>query len=225
MAADLQTFRDAIKRVSVPWLQRGIAERLLYSIGIQVDVFGDALVAGAKQRFPNYYSNESLPLLGRERRIRRGRTETDASYATRLTRWLTDHQRRGGPLALLAQLYAYFAPNNFVIELVYNSGRRFTMDTAGNVTQDDIVWTPDALTTKWARWWLFYHTSMFGTPTAEQIKDLKVIPREWNAAHPLGYIVLFPTGTELWDFPPGHVWDESGTWDTAAPGAQIPVDD
>lgn len=224
---ELQTFRDTIRKLSPPWLRRGINEKILYTLGTHIDAMGDAVTAAIKVRFPGLYSDESLPLIGNERRIRRGRLEPAANYAVRLRRWLSDHQRRGGPYALLAQLFAYYSPSNFEIQLIYNSGRRFTMDTSGNVVRDDIVWTPDSLAgTHWARWWLFYFTDQFGSPTAEEIEDLKLVPREWNNAHCLGYIVLFPSDVELWDFPLDHVWDESGTWDTpAGTGISIPVDD
>lgn len=221
----LRTFRDRIRQISPPWLQNGLAQKILYSFGVHVDAFGDGLVAGVKLRFPGLYTNETLPHIGRERRIRRGRAEADANYASRLTRWLVDHQRRGGPYALLAQLYAHYAPNNFPIELVYRSGRRYSMDVNGVVTRDDIIWSPDANPTQWARWWLFYLTDQFGTPTAEEIEDIKLIPREWNAAHCLGYVVLFPAGGELIDFPDGHLIDEPGTIDTTVATLTIAVDD
>lgn len=225
MTDTLLTYRDSMRKISPPWLQTGRAEKILYSIALHVDAFGDALTAGVKQRFPGLYSYESLPLIGRERRIRRGRTEADASYATRLTRWLTDHRRRGGPYAMLAQLFAHFAPNNFPISLVYYSGRRYRMDVNGVVTRDDIVWSPDLDTARWARWWLFYETDEFGvSPDAATIEDLKVVPREWNAAHCLGYIMLFPTGAELIDFPDGHLIDEAGTINTTIPATLIAVD-
>lgn len=221
----LQTYRDSIRKICPPWLQNGFAEAILYSIAVQVDAFGDALVAGVKQRFPGYYSFEALPLIGRERRIRRGIAETDATYAARLTRWRLDHRRRGGPYALLSQLFAYYAPNNFPIELVYQSGRRFSMDTSGVVTRDDIVWGPDSLTTLWARWWLFFHTDAFGTPTDDQIADIKIVPREWNDGHSLGYVVLLPAGAELIDYPDDGPIDQAGTIDTTVAGTTIAVDD
>jgi hypothetical protein len=214
--SDLITFRDSIRKLSPPWLQNGLAEKILYTIGVQIDAFGDALVAGLNLRFPGRYSDESLPLLGRERRIRRGRVETTAVYATRLRRWLIDHRQRGSPRALLAQLYAHFAPANFQIQLIYYSGRRYTMDTAGNVVQDDIVWSPDLVTTQWARWWLFYYTDAFPSPTADDITNLIMVPQEWNAGHCLGTLVLVPTGSELWDFPLGRQWNRSRAWDSSA---------
>lgn len=223
--ATLPTFRDRLRAISPPWLQRGLAEKILYSLGIQVDAFGDALGAAVKYRFPGLYGSDSLPIIGRERRIRRGRIETDDVYGPRLTRWLTDHRRRGGPYALLAQLYAYYAPSTFPITLVYYSGRRYSMDASGVVTRDDIVWSPDSSTSQWARWWLFFHTDIFGTPSAEDIADIKIVPREWNAQHCLGYVVILPTGAELIDYPDTGPIDRSGTINTTPAATVIAVDD
>jgi hypothetical protein len=223
MSDPTRTYRDRMRKVSPPWLQRGWNEKLLYGFGVVIDSFADALIAGVKMRFPNYYSPESLPLIGRERRIARGLIEDDATYASRLTRWLDDHRRRGGPYAMLAQLHAYFAPNNFTAQLVYRSGRRFSMDTGGNVTRDDIPWSPDAMPTKWARWWLFIFTDAYTPPLTDQEKaDVALIPTEWNAAHCFGTIVLLPTGAEIIDSP-GTI-DQPGTIDTTVPGIVISVE-
>ena len=160
----VSTYRDTLRAISPRWLQRGNAQRLLFALGVHVDAFADALVAGLKQRLPGLYSPDALPLLGRERRIRRGLWETDAVYASRLLRWLDDHRRRGGPYALLAQLRATFAPSNFPIELLYyptallgGEARRYSMDADGVVERDSVPWIPDDDATHWARWWLIYH--------------------------------------------------------------------
>jgi hypothetical protein len=208
----LLTFRDTIRSISPPWLQTGNAEKIMYSFGVHMDLLGDAIAASVKLRFPGLYSVDSLPYLGRERRIRRGRYDSDSSYANRLQRWLDDHRRRGGPYAMLEQIHAHFAPNNFPVELVYASGRRFSMDVDGNIVMDDIVWTPPGPvdTLKWARWWLFYHwptpvygDGLWGDPgtwgdggvwgsslSPADVQDLRLVPREWNAAHAIGRIVL-----------------------------------
>jgi hypothetical protein len=230
------THRDALRRFSPPWLQRGLAEKVLYAIGAHIDAVADAAAAGVKQRFPGLYSNESLPLIGRERRIRRGRIEADATYASRLIRWLDDHRRRGGPYAMLAQVFAFFAPASFPVALVYYSGRRYRMDTAGAVVRDTIQWKIDTNSTKWARWWLFYSwpTALTdngvwdgagtwdeagvwdSTLSAQDAADIALVPKEWNAAHAIGRVVLFQPTAELWDYPPDSTWDEAGVWDTAA---------
>lgn len=213
----LLTFRDAIRSSSPPWLQRGLAEKILYTFGVHVDGYADALTAGVKSRFPGLYTFEALPIIGRERRIPRGLTESDAAYAARLARFFTDHQLRGGPYALLSQLFIHYSPAAFPIDLVYYAaGRRFAMDVDGNVERDLTSWNPDTNTAKWARWWLFYYTDEWAIdpPTDSELQDLRLIPRQWNAGHPLGYIVLFSSDAELWGWPPGHLWGESGTWGT-----------
>lgn len=245
--AELRTFRDRVRDSVPPWLRHGVAEKVLYSIAIHLDGLADALTAGVKMRFPGLYSGESLPVIGRERRIRRGRVEVDAVYASRLTRWLDDHRRRGGPYALLAQLHASFAPENFPIDLVYYPStvlgtparaRRFQMDVDGNVVRDDVYWLPDNDAVHWARWWLLYFwpdaraaDGIWDDPgewdpdpdeiqplgvwdsdlTPQEVADLRLVPRDWNAQHPFGYIVLLVPGAELWDYPPGE-WDDPGDW-------------
>jgi hypothetical protein len=214
----LLTFRDTIRRRSPPWLQRGLAEKILYSIGVQCDAFADAVIAGVKQRFPGYYSFDALPKLGRERRIPRGRSEDDVSYAARLGGFLASHQTRGGPYALLSQLFRYWSPSNFPIELVYYTGAvRYAMDVAGNVVRDLVPWVADTNAAKWARWWLFYYTDQWAStpPTDAELAEIRLIPRQWNAAHPLGTIVLISATGELWNWPLGHTWNESGTWNTS----------
>jgi len=203
---------------------------------VQLDAIIDATVEGVELRFPGVQGVESLPYLGRDRRIRRGRLETDEVYGARLRRWLDDHATRGGPFALLAQLAAHFAPANFQIDLVYMSGRRFSQAVDGTITRSDITWAPDPDAAKWARWWLFYDwptpipsdglwgdAGIYGDAgvwgsglTQDEVTDLRLVPKEWNAAHAFGTVVLLPDGAELWGFPVG-TWGDPGTWGDADP--------
>jgi hypothetical protein len=217
------TYRDMLRVISPPWLQQGLNEKILYAFGVHIDGFGDALSAGVQLRFPNYYSPESLGLIGRERRIRRGVLETDAVYANRLTRWLIDHQRRGGPYALLSQLYAHYATAPFAIDLIYRNGRKFSMDVSGNITMSDVAFNPDGVPEQWARWWLFYHTDSFGTPTDADKINIRLVPKEWAAQHIIGTIIIFPSGSELINS--AGTIDQAGTIDTAVSAIPIAVDD
>jgi len=215
MSEPTPTFRDLIATLSPPWLRKRVAVRVLYSMAIQADAMGDALVAAVKLRLPGLYSAESLPMIGRDRRIRRGRLEVSDVYAGRLRRWLTDHRTRGGPYSLLAQLHAFFGASPFPIQLVYTSGARYTLATDGAVTRD-LVSGATVKTLQWARWYLFYLTDSFPPPLSASDEDqLALIPREWIAAHCIGEIIVLQTGAELWNYPDGHVWNEPGTWNTA----------
>lgn len=222
------TFRDAVRSISPSWLRGRILGGILYAIAAQMDGLADAAVAGVKQRFPGLVSYESLALIGRERRIRRGRAETDPVYASRLARWLDDHRRRGGPYAMLAQLFAHYAPDNFAIDLYYRSGRRYRMDTAGTITRDALGrFTHE----DWAHWYLLYtwpdvvgSDGIWSDPgtwddgyvwdfdlTVQYVTDVRLVPHEWNAAHCIGHVILLSPGSELWDFPAG-LWSDAGTW-------------
>lgn len=230
-APKIFNFRDAIRDFSPWWLRRGLALRFLYVIGLHLDAMVRMAQEAVRRRFPGLDSFDSLPLIGRERRITRGRAEPDTTYAVRLRRWLEDHRFRGGPYAMLAQLYAHYAASPFAIELRYYSGRRFQMNTAGVVTRGDITWLPDANVTNSNRWWLFYAWPMtvvdegawgdagawgdggtWGTSlTVTEAEDLKVVPRQWSAGHvSRGRIVLNQGTTELWGAP-GN-WGDPGWW-------------
>lgn len=222
------TYRDILLAKVPQWLSRGVGGKFLYTMGLHMDALGDALAAAVKLRFPGLYTTETLPLSGQDRRIRRGRTETDEVYATRLIRWLDDHLTRGGPYAMLAQLHAHYAPTNFPIHLVYRSGRRFIMDASGAVTRD-FAWQSQA--EDWAQWQLFFfngstYTSdgLWSDPGTwsdggvwdstvpyEEVVDFRLVPREWNAAHCKGQIVLINGAVELWDYPQG-LWSDPGVW-------------
>ncbi len=233
VAAEQLTFRDAIRKAVPVWLQKGNAEKILYALAIQFDGLTDAVTAGVKARFPGLYSPESLAVLGRDRRIRRGRYDTDQTYATRLLRWLDDHANRGGPYAMLQQIHAHFAPNNFPIELVYASGARFALATDGTITRD-YTFPLDGDPAQWARWTLYYHWPVsygsdgtWGAPglwgdggvwgsnvPPDTVTDLKLVPTEWNAAHALGTLVLLGPGAGLWGVPPTDTWGMGGdVWD------------
>ncbi len=212
---ELQTFRDTARRLSPAWLQRGRAERYLYALALQLDVIADAVLSGVKLRFPGLYTFETLPLIGRERRIRRGRGETSAVYADRLTRWLLDHAHRGGAHAMLEQLHAYYASTPFVIHLVYKSGRRYVMDASGTITRDTVPTLPVA---RWARWSLYYFTETFPAPLSDADRaDAIIIPREWLAAHALGKVLIMRAGAELWNYhSPARTWNNGSQWNKAA---------
>lgn len=207
-----RTFKSAILAIVPRWLQKQVGGSTLEAIGEQLDELRDRTVAGVRARFPGVQA-EALPAIGRDRRIRRGRQETDATYSTRLLRWIDDHRVRGGPYALLAQLHAHYAPANFPIELRYVTGRNYTLNpTTGAVVRGDVVWTPLGLggLTRWARWWLFYtwptpvntdgvwsdpgtwtDGGVWGSDLAvSEVRDLRLVPRDWNAAHAMGRIVV-----------------------------------
>lgn len=224
------------------------------SLGVPLESLVDSTVDGVELRFPDKDQPDALGYIGRERRIIRGVGEPDISFAARLRIWWDSHSIRGGPYALLDQLYAYFKDSlNLPMQVVGNSGVRHSVDSAGVITRDSIVWNGDGeYPAKWARIWIMIPlpdatfpvqlTTESGDPvftesgetlfvsadvfalSAEAIQMICAVPREWSAAHiDEIHVVLLPPGTELW----GYEADGTpvGTWaDTdPTPGQIWPV--
>jgi hypothetical protein len=207
----LRTFRDAIREISPRWLRGPVGGAMIYSIGALLDNLMDGLRQGVRARFPSpLYSPDALPWIGGERRIRLGLLETDEHYAARLPDWLHKHRLRGGPYALLEQVWEYYAPETFPVELRYASGRRFQMAVDGSVVRDIVSWTPPGDPAQWARWWLIYQwpheinaDGIWSDPgvwddggvwdcdlSSAEVRSIRLIPREWNAGHAFGYVTL-----------------------------------
>lgn len=244
----MQTFRDTIVRIVPWWLRNGTAGSLLATIGAQLDALGDAAADAVKRRFPDARWPDSLALIGRDRKIRRGSAEQDEIYASRLRRWLDDHRTRGNPYAMLAQLHAYYAAAPFRIDLLYESGRRYQMALDGTVTRDDIGGVGDTNVVKWARWTLIYfwptaintagkwgssgkkwgqNNNIWGVDPASlnatQVADLRLVPTQWNAAHCQGMIVLLSPGRRIWGYP-NRVWGSSSDkWGSGGKVVRIPI--
>lgn len=137
----LPTHSSFLLRLCPPWLQRLVGERFMLALGAPMDALAIRSGESVMQRFPGVVDDSSLGVIGRERRIRRGPAEEPENYARRLRLWWDSHRGRGGPYALLDQLYAY--TQGWVsaqMDVVYQSGTRRWIDTDGVITRDSIVW-------------------------------------------------------------------------------------
>ena len=206
-------FERIIMTIVPPWLRRTIGGAILQGIARVIDALIYRAGYGVRLRFP-FVDEDSLSLAGRERRMTRGPAETSMTYSGRVQTWLDAHRRRGSVYAMLRQWYAYMGDSPRLIEVIYHSGTRYTLDVDGSITRDAITWGADG-TDDWAQAWVFlYEDSDPGTLTDAQKAELLLIPRLWNAAHmrPLKVVILWP-GVGLWDYPQGP-WDdvEDPTW-------------
>jgi len=207
------TYRDTLRRLSPPWLSRGFAEKLIYTIGVHLDALGDGVINAIAARFPNAYTPETLAVTGRERGIRRGPGETDAGYAARLDAWWDAHRKRGNPYALMRQLQAYLTPHLVPMAVVNNSGAWYSLDAAGVPGYvAETAWNWDNDTTRWSRFWLIlfpppslwrpnagwsfggaWGPDTFGNPdelvtwgsTAriDEVNQIRTLVAEWQAPH------------------------------------------
>jgi hypothetical protein len=233
------TFRDGIRSLSPGWLRGTQAGGILYAVGLVLDGLIDMTAAGIMSRFPGYYTGQTLPRSGRERKISRGRSETDDSYASRLQGWRSSHRLRGNPGELLRQFWAYWG-GAYAAALVNSTGLRLTLSAIGVITWDLLTeWSPLDTPYRWPQWWLFVDGTPFAATadgtwgsggtwgdgavwgsslTPEQVAELRATPQEWNARHCRdAWIVLLDTGLGLWGYPEA-VWGEPGdVWGSDEP--------
>ena len=228
--ADPVSFAQTLIARCPPWLQRTAGRRLMGGLGDPLDVMRDTSAEAVDARFPRAIRPDALPYIGRDRKIVRGYNEPADTYAVRLRRWWQDHRTRGNAYSMLRQLEAYFASNPVQLELVFNSGTRYTLDPTtldasglGTITRDAIVWGGNSIPAKWAEQWLFvrYDLAPALPPiTGDMANSVNAICDDWSAGHMLRThaMVVVDGACELWDYPPGLIWDDGSgdTWDASS---------
>lgn len=211
------TFRDTLLAACPRWLRNGDIGKVMYAIGVHLDVLADATTFGIRKRYPEATSEDAAAIIGANRFIVRGRNEPWETYSIRLSRWLIDHRVRGNPYPLLQQLNAYWQ-GAFPISLIYygTNVRLFNMNTAGAITRtlgDNV--DPNR---GWSNWLLIYYwpdplppPEQWGTPGAKwgdgrvwgsgltptEVADLRRVPKQWGNAHTRGRIRLQYQGDPL----------------------------
>jgi len=212
------TFRDQIDRISPPWLRNTIGAKYLYSIGVQLDILGDQVQQGIKRRFPQSAAKaldaDALALIGLDRRIPRGPSETLAAYALRLVRAIDDWKQAGSCFSLIRQLQGFISPSTTTIRIVNNAGGWFTIDAAGvqsTFQSSPNNWNWDGNAAAWSRMWVIIYTASiwpvegtFGdgatygdggalgtTASLATIAAIQSIISVWKAAHATTVFVIF----------------------------------
>lgn len=101
-----KTFLAALKWLVPAWLNDEITQ----SHSAVIDESVARVRAGLEARMPSRAGDDALTLIGQDRRIPRGRSETSEHYAQRLIRWRSPrgHRTRGSAFALLEQVSEYF---------------------------------------------------------------------------------------------------------------------
>lgn len=218
-----------------PWLRRRFGKPFVLGIGDVLDDLAQKSSAAVALRFPSAASPpDALAAIGTERRIPRGPGEPASSYAGRTIVWLDSHRTRGGPYAMLGQFFAYWRFElNVPVELVNQQGARWSMDTAGNITRDQLAGV--TFGSFWAQDWIFFHTPQTiadplvdsdgdeiidsdgdgidvvvdlasGVLPDDLIASFKLVPQTWAPAHlkRCTIVLLWGTGRVI-GYPPSTI--------------------
>jgi len=229
-----------IELAKAPWLQKVWLYRLLYACAIQFDALIDGVVLGVKCRFPELALPTALPVLGRERGIRRGIFETDAQYAARMLNWIPDRKRKGSPYALMNQIAGYFTGRSVSLRVVNNRGTWYSRAADGteswhrevptNWLWDTYGWTYDS------RYYLIIYLDDHG-PLVPQVlwgsgvtwgqgslywgvsatdglgESIKAIVAEWGIPNAICDWVIFAFDATSFDPAGSGAGYPAGTWD------------
>lgn len=161
------TIRDSFEVISPPWLTKRVAKRIGWTIGLALDGYRELVREGVKARMPGVGSADALPLIGADRQIERGPTESEESYAARLSGAFDTWRVMGNPRPLLEQLRAYFLPSPPPIRIVSDRAVWHEIDpTTAAVTRtrtSPVNWIWDTYsagpTPRWWRGWVVIDSS------------------------------------------------------------------
>lgn len=171
----MTAIRTSRKRLAPRWLTTGDGELIGYSLDLVKDAFIERARLGLLARLPQNNPAgtrtapaDALNAIGRSRRILRGISETDASYAARLVNWLDDWRKAGSAFEMMHQLAGYCGPLPS-FRTVDDRGNWYSRTAAGvessSLVQENWDWDDEAIGAKWARFWVIIYPG--GLWTAE----------------------------------------------------------
>jgi len=102
--SDATGLRDRIRLLAPSWMQGGIADRVNYGYGLAADALLQKLYLGMLAHFPTRANPDALTIIGQDRLIGQGLTETPAAYAIRLQRAFDTWQFAGAPRSSLGAI-------------------------------------------------------------------------------------------------------------------------
>lgn len=103
--------RDAMKTASPLWLQTGVAEKFLYSMGLAMDALLEKLNQAVRSRMPGQgATTTTLAYVGADRLIPQGTIEAVTSYELRLQQAWDSWGFAGTNRGVLQQILGYLSP-------------------------------------------------------------------------------------------------------------------
>ena len=146
-------FRSLFAWLVPGWLSEGEGGRVLHALSLMIDAQTQRVRDSLTARLPHEAGDSALRLIGADRGIMRGRSETTEHYADRLVSWRypRGHRVRGSAFALLEQISEYWG--GIAAESVDASGNRFSRSADGTESKTTGAWIWDD-EPGWSRFWL-----------------------------------------------------------------------
>ncbi len=163
-----------------PWLvSEGESGQLGYVLDLLKDAFIERIRLGLLARLPQNDPTgettappDALAAMGRDRRVVRAISETDAAYAARLLNWIDDRYTTGNPFTMLRKLAEYTGPL-CSFRTVDVRGNWFSRAADGTETVSlsaaNWNWDGDMSGDAWSRFWVIVYPNGLWTTGDDQL--------------------------------------------------------
>lgn len=243
-------FRTTRAKISPRWLTNGVGGLVGYSLDIMKDAIAERTRLSLLARFPDFCPDDALPLIGRDRRVVRGISESRESYAARLKAFLDDWRYAGTPYNTLDRLAAYLGPLP-KIRIVNARGNWFTREPSGAksyaLNLGNWNWDGPVTASNWSRYWvIIYPNGLWSqlpawgdsgapawgnndvtwgsTATPEHVKTVRHIVRESKRAGSICENIIVSFNNAIFDPATPTATDGLyGHWSKNVGGVQVPA--
>jgi hypothetical protein len=251
--------RDQLRELVPWWLSdrkyttgQTVGFRFLWVLVALLDAFIDYAVQGLLAALPGLGTYTALPYIGRSRGIIRGRLDTDASYAAKLTKWLDKWASAGASHQLAIELQEYLGTSPR-IRVFNRHGQVVTLDPDGTLTRDTCAWDWDSVShPARAGYWSELFVVIYGDPFTVTRSTIGVgttigakrglglnhactrienaaargVFAQWKSAHSKIRVAIWCSDDDLFD--PDDAGSlpngEWGAWGTTGDAARVPSD-
>lgn len=207
------TYQDYQEGVAPRWLRTGVGSNWFRAQGDAKDKLELWVKDAVKARFPSLAPPDALAVIGGDRQLDQGVTESEADYRVRLRKAWSVWPWAGTPTGLLrAFLYAGY-PN---VALLTAQGDTHTLDGSGDVVTTH---TPGGFSFSPPFWNVFRVLFFAPLPASwspslpannsDEVNGLRRIVRLWKAAHAKQVDFVVVEGA-VWGFPTTQAWGDSG---------------
>jgi hypothetical protein len=194
------------------------------ALGSVKDIELDRVFASVKARFPGIAPEDALAIIGAERGIQRGQSETAASYAARLVAAWTSWPWAGTPYGMLSAFRSTGYTN--VVIAQPRGGKQFTLDANGVlVIGGSGTWTPTYVGDPfWSRFDVLFPSPLpaswiaGGVPASNSAEAnfIRALIQAWKPAHATPNRIIIVSSGKVWGYPSTQVWGAAtGNWGAA----------
>jgi len=187
------------------------------------DALLERCLQAVKAKYPNIAPADALSIIGADRQMHRGGSETDAAYAARLLNAWNVWPWAGTAYGLLQAFWSTGYKN--VVLAQVRGGKQFTLDSNGLLVASSTTppsWTPTYVGDPfWSRFDVVFPAPLLaswvsgGVPasSSNEANLIRALIAAWKPAHATCNRIVIVTGGKVWGYPATQLWGAAtGNW-------------